>query len=187
MNKRITFITMLISIIFSSLSYAEELNNKKYISSYTSIDEKDCMTLDSDDLGSIQECEAFEDIGVKVVEGDIRQSIILRYQNREYILNFQSIINTGFSTLGSKVEWRHEKGNPKNLKGMIVRLEVNENLEDLDKTTSYLIVSKIVPNDICIVAKIFPQPKQNEFAKAILDSQEELPCLKDTNSSDKAN
>ena len=176
MNKKITFITISI-IFFSSLIYAEEFNSQEYTSSYTSIDEKDCITLDSDDLGSIEECESFGDIRVRVIEGDIRQSITLTRQNREYILNFKSIVNTSFSTLGTQIEWRHKKGKPENLKGMIVRLDVNDDPDDLDKITSYLIVSKITPNNICIVGKIFPQPKQNELARAMLDAKEELPCI----------
>ncbi len=179
MNKKITFVTTFITLLlFSFLSHAEEPNHEKYISSFTSIDEKDCMTLDSDDIGSIQECESFGDIGVRVVEGDIHQSIILTRKNREYILNFQSTVGIGFSTLGNIIEWRYERGKPKNIKGIIVRLEVNEDPENLDKITSYLMVSKITPNNICVVGKILPQVKQNEFARAMLDSKEELPCLK---------
>jgi len=179
MNKKITFITIFISILlFSSLSYAKESNSEKYTSSYTSIDEKDCITLDSDNLGSIQKCESFGDIVVKVVEGDIRQSIILIRQNREYVLSFQSTIATGFSTLGTQIEWRHEKGKPENLKGMIVRLDVNNDQEDLNKITSYLVVSKITPNNICIVGEILPKSNQNELARAMLDSKKKLPCLK---------
>ena len=76
MKNKITFIVFLtILISLSSLLNAEEIETK-FTSSYTSIDEKDCLTLDSDDLGSIQECESFADIRVKVLEGDIRQSII---------------------------------------------------------------------------------------------------------------
>ena len=180
MNKKITFITTLMTILLcSSLSYAEESSNEKYTSSYTSIDEKDCMTLDSDDIGSIQECESFGDIGVKVLEGDIRKSITLTRKDIFYILNFQSTVSTAFSTLGSKIEWRHEKGKPKNLKGMIVRFEVYDDLDDLDKIHSYLVVSKITPHAICVVGKILPQSNQNELARAMLDSKEELPCLKE--------
>ncbi len=177
MNKKITFITTLI-FFFSSLSYSGEFNSKKYTSSYTSIDEKDCITLDSDDLGSIEECESFGDIGVRVIEGDIRQSITLTRKNREYILNFQSIVNASFSTLGNQIEWRHEKDKPENVKGMIVRLDINDDPNDLDKISSYLVVSKITPNNICIVGKILLQPKQNELARAMLDAKDELPCLK---------
>ena len=136
------------------------------------------MTLDSDNLGSIQECESFGDIVVKVVEGDIHQSIILTRQNREYVLSFQSTIARGLSTLGTQIEWRHEKEKPENLKGMIVRLDVNNNPEDLNKITSYLMVSKITSNHICVVGKILPKSNQNELARAMLDSKKKLPCLK---------
>ena len=182
MNKKFTFIATLMTILlFSSLIYAEESSNEKYTSSYTSIAEKDCITLDSDDIGSIQECESFGDIRVKVLEGDMRQSITLIRQNVEYNLDFQSTTSTDFSTLGSKIEWRHEKGKPKNLKGIIVRFEVYDDLDDLDKVHTYLVVSKITPHAICIVGKIPPQSNQNELARAMLDSNEELPCLKETN------
>ena len=179
MNKKITFITIVFFIsLFSCYCYGEEVNSAKYTSSYTSIDEKDCITLDSDDLGSIQQCESFGDIGVIVVEGDIRQGITLIRKNIEYILNFQPIVGAGFSSLGAQIEWRHERGEPKKLKGMIVRLDVNSDPENLDKIVSYLIVSKITPHAICIIGKIPPQPKQNELARAMLDAKEELPCIK---------
>jgi len=181
MKNKITFIAFLSILIFlSSLLNAEEMESK-FTSSYTSIDEKDCLTLDSDDLGSIQECESFSDITVKVVEGDIRQSIILTRNFKEYILNFQSTITSSFSTLASKIEWRHERDNMKNLKGMIVRLEVNDNEEDLDATTSLLLVSKITTDQICIIGKILPQDKQNEVARKMLDNSDDIPCLRKSN------
>ncbi len=178
MNKKVTFATIFIYILlFFSVSYAEEPNSGRYTSSYTSIDEKDCTTLDSDDIGSIQECESFEDIGVKVLEGDMRQSITLIRQNREYVLDFQSTVSSAFSSLGTKIEWRHEKDNPKNLKGMIVRFELYDDPNNLDKIHSYLVVSKITPHAICVVGKIPPQSKQNELARAMLDAKSELPCI----------
>jgi len=178
MKNKITFIVFFTMLaLFFSLLNAEEIDSK-FTSSYTSIDEKDCLTLDSDDLGSIQECESFSDIRVKVVEGDIRQSIILTRNSKEYILNFQSTVSPSFSTLASKIEWRHESGNMKSLKGMIVRLEVSNNEENLEATTSFLVVSKITSDEICVIGKILPQDKQNEVARKMLDNSENLPCLK---------
>ena len=147
-------------------------------SSYTSINQKDCMTLDSDNMGSVQKCESFSNIGVKVIESDIRQSIILTHNKKEYDLAFWSTVSPAFSSLGLKVEWRHEHGRPENLKGMIVRFEASDDLENIDKVSSYLIVSKITNNEICVVAKIAPQKDQNEIAREILDSKEKLSCLK---------
>lgn len=175
MKKIITFTVVL--LLNLSMLYAEENIPSKNTSSYTSIDEKDCMTLDSDDIGSIQECESFAGIGVKVVEGDLRQSIILTRKDKEYDLDFGSTVSSAFSSLGLKIEWRHELGKPKNLKGMIVRFEVSDD-ENIDKISSYLLVSKITKDEVCVVAKVFPQENQNEMARKILDSTDALPCLK---------
>ena len=176
MKKIITF--LILFFLFTVAIEAEEQRVSINTSSYTSIDQKDCITLDSDNGGSVQECEPFLDIGVKVIEGDIRQSIILRRNGKEYDLAFGSTVSPAFSSLGLKIEWRHELSKPKNLKGMIVRLEVSDDYENLDKTSSYLVVSKLMHKDICVVAKISPQKDQNEIAREILDSTEKLACLK---------
>ena len=176
MNKKITFIILF--LLTSLILRADRETGRLNTSSYTSIEQKDCTTLDSDNMGSVQECESFLDIGVKVIESDIRQSIILIRNEKEYDLAFSSTVSPAFSSLGLKVEWRHEQGNSENLKGMIVRFDVSDDPENIEKVSSYLIVSKIIKDEICVVAKIFPQKQQNEIAREILDTEEELPCLK---------
>ena len=177
MKKKITFIILF--LLSSLIIQADEKMLSINTSSYTSIDQKDCVTLDSDNMGSVQECESFAGIGVKVIESDIRQSIILTRNNKEYDLAFWSTVSPAFSSLGLKIEWRHELEKPNNLKGMIVRLEVSDDYENLDKVSSYLVVSKIKDEEICVIAKVLPQANQNEMARNILDAKEELPCLKD--------
>ncbi|CAA6799081.1 MAG: Unknown protein [uncultured Sulfurovum sp.] len=176
MKKIITFAIVL--LLNCSILYAEETILSKNTSSYTSIDQKDCVTLDSDNMGSIQECESFTGIGVKVIEGDIRQSIILTRNEKEYDLAFWSTVSSAFSSLGLKIEWRHELGKPEKVKGMIVRFEASDDYENLDKVSSYLVVSKITKDEVCVVAKVLPQKNQNEMARKILDSTDILPCLK---------
>lgn len=175
MKKIVTFIILFLLTI--CILQAEEQTISTNTSSYTSIDQKDCVTLDSDNMGSVQECESFLDIGVKVIESDIRQSIILTRNNKEYNLAFWSTVSPAFSSLGLKVEWRHEYGKPENTKGMIVRFEASDDHENMDKVSSYLVVSKITNDEICVVAKVLPQKQQNEIARNILDGKEELPCL----------
>jgi len=68
MKKIITFIILFLLVIITL--HAQEQVVSMNSSSYTSIDQKDCITLDSDNMGSVQECESFSDIGVKVIEGD---------------------------------------------------------------------------------------------------------------------
>jgi len=179
MNNKITFVILL--LLSSFLLQAKEKTSIVNTSSYTSIAEQDCITLNSDNMGSIQECEPFLDIKVKVIEGDLRQSIVLMRKGKEYDLNFWSIVSPMFSFLGQKIEWRHQLGKPEKLKGMIVRFEASDNFENLDKTSSYLVVSKISKDKICVVAKIAPSEDQNEIARKILDSKKVLPCLKKNN------
>jgi hypothetical protein len=179
MKKKITF--ALCFIFMTLVLHATEEKRMMLTSSYTSIDQKDCVTLDSDNMGSIQECESFGEIGVKVIEGDIRQSIILTRNTNEYDLDFTGIVSSAFSTLGLKVEWRHELGKPEHVIGMIVRFEVNDNYDDLEKVSSYLVVSKITAEEMCVIAKVIPQNDQNKRAREILDVVEPLPCLKKSN------
>ena len=179
MNKKITFTILTLLISSLSLLSADEIKEKKLTSSYTSIAEKDCMTLDSDDLGSIQECEPFFNIRVKVIEGDIRQSITLIRDTKEYDLNFSATVTSAFSSLGPKIEWVHEFDKPENLKGMIVRLNANETMENTDHLTSFLVVSKITLDTICVVGKVLPQESQNSVAREMLENSNELPCLRD--------
>ena len=177
MKKVIIFINLFFLLIVTIEAEEQGLTINK--SFYTSIDQEDCITLDSDNMGSLQECESFLDIGVKVIEGDVRQSIILTRNKKEYDLAFCSTVSPYFSSLGLKVEWRYEQGKFKNLKGMIVRFEASDDYENLDKVSSYLVVSKIEKDEICVVARIAPQNEQNEIAREILDSTEVLPCLKE--------
>jgi len=178
MKKIITFI-LLIFLSFSKV-VADDDNKTTSIntSSYTSIEQKDCITLDSDNIGSVQECESFEDIGVKVVVGDSRESIILTRNEKEYDLELLATFKNIFSSFGSKLEWRHELTNSKNIKGVIIPLNMSDDPDNLDRTTPYLLVTKITKEKVCVVAKIAPQKEQDEIAIEILDTDEDLPCLK---------
>jgi len=177
MKKTITFIILL--FLISSILGAEDKTGSLNTSSYTSIEQKDCITLDSDNIGSVQECEAFENIGVKVLVGDIRESIVLTRHEREYDLELlPPTVKPIFSSFGLKLEWRHLLTNSKNIKGVIIPLNISDDFENLDKTTSYLVVTKITNDEICVVAKIAPQKEQSEIAREILDTDEDLPCLK---------
>ena len=179
MKKIITF-TILLFLLVSIVSAKDETDSLN-TSSYTSIEQKDCVTLDSDNIGLVQECEAFEDIGVKVIVGDRRKSIILTRDEREYELAFLSMFKSLFSSFGTKLEWRHLLANTKDIKGVIIPINMSDDVDNLEKTTSYLVVTKITDEKICMVAKIAPQKDQQEIAREILDTDEDLPCLKQPN------
>lgn len=176
MKKKITFVLGIICTTVTLQAVQEK--NLMLTSSYSSIDQRDCVTLDSDNLGSVQECEPFGHIGVKVIEGDMRQSIVLMQNRKEYDLDFTKLFSASFPTLGSQIEWRHELGKPENVKGMIVKLDVHDTYDNFAKVHSYLLVAKIMKQKICLVAKILPQRHQNKLAREILDRNKPLPCLK---------
>jgi len=176
MKKTVTFTILLFLMV--SITWAKDKTGSLNTSSYTSIEQKDCVTLDSDNIGLVQECEAFEDIGVKVIVGDTRKSIILTRDERAYELAFLLMFKSLFSSFGSKLEWRHRLANTKEIKGVIIPINMSEDVENLEKTTSYLVVTKITKEKICVVAKIAPQKDQHEIAREVLDTDEDLPCLK---------
>ena len=182
MNKKVVLIGL--CLFTFTLSYADSDDEKRedekvslYESSYTSIAQKDCQTLESDNLGSIQNCESFANMKVTVIEGDIRQSITLTRDEKKYELNFWNTISYGFSSLGLELEWRYKRNQFDNPMGMIVRLEVNEDDEDSEKVTSYLIVSKITEKEICVVGKVSPRKSQVESAREMLEQSEQMSCL----------
>ena len=158
-------------LILSSSSYAS-----KFDSSYTSIKEKDCKLIQFIEAGgsSSSSCPGFGEFKVEVHEGDLRQSITLIRDGREYPLNLWT---THFSVLGLLIEWRYKKGRSRQLVGVITRLNVNDHPTNPNKTTSYLLVNKITRGEICLVGKIRPQANQNIKARRMAERSSKLPCI----------
>lgn len=156
-----TFITI---ILLSTFCYADIL----FESSYTSIVAQDCTS---------QNCKSFsDDIDVKVIEDDARQTLEFSRGSQEYLLNLLSL---GFSKLGAKIEWRYKKGLPNNIVGMIVRLNVSEQAGGFGKVTSYLIAIKVTSNEICVVGKIPPLSggRQHKQARLMIEKSSQMNCL----------
>jgi len=185
MNQKITLIYIFGLLLFGldSIKADNEKpeNYSLYESSYTSIAQKDCRTLESDNLGSIEECESFADMKVTVIEGDLKQGITLTRDNKRYELNFRNAISYAFISLGLELEWRYKRNEFENPLALIVRLEVNEELEDLDKTISSLVVSKITEKEICIVGRVEFQNNQDEVARRIAEKSHDMPCISSFN------
>ena len=94
-------------------------------------------------------------------------------------LNFTSIVSSGFSALGEKAEWRVKKVDEKVTPfALIARYNVSENPDNAEKTTSYLVVTKISGDTSCIVEIIKPVADANEIARDSADNSANKPCLK---------
>ena len=182
MNKKIAFMYLLLALFFLGQTVVEA-NQKEshrdslYESSYTSIAQKDCQTLESDNLGSIEECESFAGMTVVVIEGDIKQGIILTRDNKRYELNFRSVIPEEFIYLGLDLEWRYKYQEFDNPIAMIVRLDVNDDEEDMNKITSYSLISKITEKEICIVGKVKLEDNHKKLVHKMAEEAYKMPCV----------
>ena len=166
--KQIFFLTL----IFLSMTTFSFAQNK---SVYTSTKTTACRTISSNpnEAGSYEgECKGVGGYKVRLLEGDIRQTInIMTPAKKKFELNFWSFYG-GFSTVGEKIEWRTKGGVPV---ALIARFSVAD-AEDSSKSTSYLMVSKISKTSSCVVDVIMPGAKQNEKAREVADIAATKPC-----------
>jgi hypothetical protein len=111
----------------------------------------------------------------------LRQNIsVVTPKGEEHSLELWTIVSSGFSTVGPRVEWRvatqKRKATPV---ALIIRFNVSEDPESPQKLTSYLAVAKITANEICVTDRISAGPKANEEARHAADNAGTKPCLKD--------
>ncbi|HLA95920.1 MAG TPA: hypothetical protein VK612_09380, partial [Pyrinomonadaceae bacterium] len=112
---------------------------------------------------------------LELIEGDLRQSIIvIDPKKKEHNLKFWEIFG-GFSAVGDKAEWRTKNGKPI---AVIIRLNVAANPEDSDKRVSYLLVAKITASETCVTDVIKPSRTQNAEARKTADAPANAPCYK---------
>lgn len=152
-------------------------------STYTNLDPKYCRTLKSSDAegGSYEgRCPGVGGYSLLVAEGDVRQNItVVTPKGTKHSLDLWSVVSSAFSSLGPKAEWRVTKVKNKTTPtALIVRYNASENPEKPEKTTSYLAVIKITPNEICVTDKVSPGAKANEDARRLADQSAMKTCLK---------
>lgn len=163
-----------ISVVILVLSLCTTLiaQNK---SVYTSTKTSACRTIssDADEGGSYEgECNGVGGYKVRLLEGDIRQTInIITPAKKKFELNFWGFYG-GFSYVGEKIEWRIKGKVPV---AMIVRFNVAGS-DDTQKSTSYLMVSKIGAKVSCVTDVILPGADQNAAARIAADAAPTKPC-----------
>lgn len=166
---KILLTTAICMFAFAGLALAQ---NK---SVYTSTKTNACRTISSnpDEGGSYEgECPGAGGYKIRLLEGDIRQTInIITPAKKKFELNFWSFYG-GFSAVGEKIEWRVKGTVPV---ALIARFNVAGS-DDTQKSTSYLMVSKIGAKESCVVDVIMPGAKQNEEARIAADKASTMPC-----------
>src|SRR6185503_16181435 len=150
---------------------------------YTSIGEKYCRTLKSAEAGDDgleARCHGAAGYSLILSEGDLRQNLtVITPKGKEHSLELWSVVSSGFSSVGPKVEWRlaTENGEATPV-ALIIRYNTSEDAESPNKNTSYLAVDKITATEICVTDKISPGPTANEDARRAADAASTKPCLK---------
>ncbi len=167
-------------ILFSSICVSAQA--KKIQSVYTNLDIKSCKTLESSvDEGGwyLGECRGIGGYRLQITEGDIRQSInVIAPNKKKFELDFYRNVSAAFSSVGAKAEWRvvRSKGKTVTPMALIVRYYVSENPDDSSILTSYLVVSKITKNEICITNVVKSSANANTKARKLADASAIEPC-----------
>ena len=178
MKTKLLTLGVLTLLSFSLNVSAQKL---KIESVYTSLDEKSCKTLERESEGTgwyRGECKGVGGFKLQLTEGDLRESIdVVAPDKKKYELDFTGHVSGGFSSVGAQAEWRvSRKGKTVTPIALIVRFNASENPEDSSVITSYLVVSKITKNQICVTNIVKPSVKANEDARKFADSSADQPC-----------
>lgn len=146
---------------------------------YTELTGKGCSPeRTTSEVSSERTCTGIEGYKLIVQNDDERDSIaIVTPDGRQHPLNFWDTISNGaFAYLREKAEWRVTTRNGKDVPiALIVRVEVQSN--GSNKGGSYLAVSKITDQGICVTDRIAPVANANEKAREAADSSAGRPCL----------
>lgn len=155
----------------------------KTSSVYTPLSGKKCLYIerDTETGSSAKKCPGVSGYHLLVLEDDDRMSItVVSPDGNEHPLNFWEVVTPTFSHLGKNAEWlvikRHKKRLPI---ALIVRVNsfYQENLKE-PVVKSYLSVSKITPQEICVTEIINDGKNANQKAREAADNANKKACIK---------
>ena len=138
---------------------------------YTTFDLDKCSRVDQGnadqgDSGSWV-CKGYGNLKIYFAEGDLRSLVAFGKSPKNHCATAQTF--GGFNSAGNTVEWRLNKGKPI---ATIQRWTVSVNPEDSSKTKSFLVITKLEPNDSChmgVVEGAFPNA--NAKARELADQK----------------
>lgn len=146
---------------------------------YTSLAAADCRLVkrDADTNDPTYRCPGAAGYALMVHDWDARMTVdVVAPGGRTYPLRYSGVISSAFSSLGPRAEWRMQDGKPI---ALIVRVNVFENPDTPNQTTSYLSVAKITPRETCVTDRIPPTTANaNEAARQAADRSASRPCMR---------
>lgn len=141
-------------------------------STYTTLDVKACQQVtratsgEEGESSGILRCKGYGGLPVTFAEGDLRSLVAFGKKGENHCAFRQTF--GGFNSVGNKVEWRLRDGKPF---AAILRWTVSYDSEDSSKTKTWLVVSKIEPNNSCHMAYVEgAYPRANDAARRLVDS-----------------
>lgn len=149
---------------------------------YTDISGKACDKHIDDKLTGAYtlDCRGVHGYRLHVIEDDERSSVsIVTPDKRIFPLNYWDVVTRGFSTLGTKVEWRIAKVNRKATPvAIIVRVNaLDQSDPEHLKRVTLLAVAKIGPDAACVTRVVDAlTPDANKEARRFSDDHD-LSCL----------
>lgn len=157
---------------------------EKVESIYTDLASAKCKTLktDQETRASTQSCPGIAHYRLLVHDDDARQSVtVVSPDGKEHDLDFWDVVTHGFSSVGQKAEWRVVRSKRKLAPiALIVRVNANEDAANPNRITSYLTVTKLTPEKICVTHKISAGVNANTQARRAGDEARTAACLKDS-------
>jgi len=148
---------------------------------YTSLAEPACKVIEiiEEEASAFSRCPGAGGYSLLLIEHDDRMSLtIVAPDASEHPLDFFPVVTEHFATLGSTVEWRVSSRGAKIVpRALIARVNAEEHQPESAKATSYLAVSKITAQAICVTDRIAPGLKANEQARHAADTAGTRPCL----------
>ena len=149
---------------------------------YSNLTGSGCRTIKTDPEtgGSETRCRGYGKWSLIVLDDDDRMSVnAVSPDGIRHELDFWTIVTTAFSSVGGKAEWRVQK-NGKTVKpvALIIRVNATSEADGAPQRQSYLTVSKITDDGVCVVEKITSQRNANQLARAAADNAAAKPCLR---------
>lgn len=176
------FVLRLLATVVCSLALPAYAASTPIDSIYTPLEGSSCKPIEENakEGWAKGRCDGIAGYKLDWMEGDLRQSLnVIAPDGKEFPLELWSTVSSGFSALGDKAEWRVQKAGKKTTPiALIVRFNVSENPDQPEKTTSYLTVSKITANEICVTDVVKPGANANQQARDLADAATDKPCMK---------
>jgi hypothetical protein len=128
-------------------------------------------------VSSEHECPGVAGYQLLVTNVDDRQSVtVITPNKRQFDLGLSGICKGGFCSVGQKAEWRIVERSSTPI-ALIVRINC-QSMEVPAKMISYLSVSKITANEVCVTDRLPPTHDANVRARTAADSSAGKPCRK---------